>query len=124
MDNANKMRKKVLIADDDPSICDAVSLILEEVGYEVNSIINGEEIYKMKQDFPEVVLLDIWMSGVDGRDICKYLKKGEATQHIPVIMISANRDTEKIAKEAGADDFLTKPFEMNDLLEKITKYVK
>jgi DNA-binding response OmpR family regulator len=119
-----KQRKKILIVDDDPSICDAVSMILEESGYDVESMVNGEAIYTMKKDFPDLFLLDIWMSGIDGRDICKYLKKQDVTKNIPIIMISANKDTEKFAKEAGADDFLTKPFEMSNLVEKITKYVK
>jgi CheY-like chemotaxis protein len=115
------MKKKVLIADDDPAILDALQLMLEDEGYDVRTSENGESIKQLK-DFPDVLLLDIWMSGIDGRDICKALKSSEETKHIPVIMISANRDTEQIAREAGADDFLTKPFEMDQLLEKVKKY--
>lgn len=116
-------KKKILIADDDPSICDAVVMIMEEAGFQASYELNGEKIMEMKNGFPDLFLLDIWMSGTDGRDICKHLKTQKATKHIPVIMISANKDTEKIAKEAGADDFLSKPFEMTELLAKVSKYV-
>jgi len=58
-----------------------------------------------------------------GRDICKQLKSQASTKHIPIIMISARQDTEKIAEEAGADDFVAKPFDIFKLLEKIEQYV-
>lgn len=116
--------KKILVADDDPAICDAVQFMLEEEGYTVSTTVNGETIYKMETDFPDLLLLDIWMSGQDGREICKYLKKKELTQNIPIIMVSASRDIEESAKEAGANDFLAKPFKMDDLLNKIAKYTQ
>jgi CheY-like chemotaxis protein len=119
----NKRKKKILVADDDPGILDALQIMLEDNDYDVAVTIDGQSIYKMEKDFPDLLLLDIWMSGLDGREICRYLKKSELTRSIPIIMISANRDTEKIAKEAGADDFLAKPFEMEILLKKIAKYI-
>jgi CheY-like chemotaxis protein len=64
------------------------------------------------------------MSGEDGRDICKKLKQDPLTKNIPVIMISASRDIKESAMEAGADDFLAKPFEMDDLLKKIEDLTK
>lgn len=116
-------KKKILVADDDPSILEAIQLILEDSGYEVVTTVNGETIYQMEKEYPDLLLLDIWMSGQDGSDICRFLKSRETTKDIPVIMISANKDTQAIAKEAGADDFITKPFEMDDLLEKVAQYV-
>jgi DNA-binding response OmpR family regulator len=117
--------KKIMIADDDPGIVDAVEMLLEFEGYEVISTVDGSTVLDMKDNLPDLLLLDIWMSGEDGRDICKRLKQGPLTKNIPVIMVSASRDIEESALEAGADDFLAKPFEMNDLLKKIedlTKY--
>jgi DNA-binding response OmpR family regulator len=64
------------------------------------------------------------MSGFDGRDICRELKQRKNTRGIPIIMISASRDIERSAYEAGADDFLAKPFEIDDLLGKIRKLLK
>ncbi len=123
MKDINNKKKKILVADDDSGILDALQIMLEDNEYAVTVTIDGQTIYKMERDFPDLILLDIWMSGLDGREICRYLKQSELTRSIPIIMISANRDTEKIAKEAGADDFLAKPFEMDELLKKIAKYI-
>lgn len=116
-------KKKVLIADDDIGILEAMQIMLEDAGYEVTTTVDGKSVLDMKGDLPDVLLLDIWMSGIDGTNICKYLKSQKRTKHIPIIMCSANRETQKLTKECGAEDFLTKPFEMNDLLAKVNKYV-
>jgi DNA-binding response OmpR family regulator len=113
--------KKIMIADDDPGIVDAVEIILDFEGYEVSSTVNGSTVLDMKTEFPDLLLLDIWMSGSDGRDICRELKQRMDTRAIPIIMISASRDIERSAYEAGADDFLAKPFEIDDLLGKIKR---
>ena len=120
----NNAKKTILVADDDPAICDALSFMLEEEGYRVLTTVNGGTIYKMEKEFPDLLLLDIWMSGQDGREICKYLKKKELTRDIPIIILSASRDIEKSADDAGADDFLAKPFQMEELLSKISKHLK
>ena len=110
-----------MIADDDPGIVDAVEIILDFEGYEVSSTVKGSTVFDMKTEFPDLLLLDIWMSGSDGRDICRELKQRTDTRSIPIIMISASRDIERSAYEAGADDFLAKPFEIDDLLGKIKR---
>ena len=115
------MKKKILIADDDPAIVESTTLILEEFGYEVLSTVDGATIYKMEKEYPDLLLLDIWMSGQDGRDICRYLKKDNITKHIPIIMISASQDIKKSATAAGADDFLAKTFDMDELIAKVKK---
>jgi CheY-like chemotaxis protein len=116
--------KRILLADDDPGILDAVGLLLELEGYEVTSIPNGATLLTMDNDLPDLVLLDIWMSGVDGRDICRQLKQQPRTEKIPVVLFSASRDIEHSAISAGADGFLAKPFEISDLLSKIKEYFK
>lgn len=113
--------KKIMIADDDPGIVDAIEMLLEFEGYAVTSTVDGADVLDLKDELPDLLLLDIWMSGEDGRDICKKLKQLDATKNIPVIMISASRDIKESALAAGADDFLAKPFEMNDLLDKIKR---
>ncbi|HWW39607.1 response regulator [Pedobacter sp.] len=117
-------QKKVMIADDDPGILDAVEAMLEFGGYEVSSTSNGATVLEMHDHLPDLLLLDIWMSGTDGRDVCKVLKKQEDTKNIPIIMISASTELERSAKEAGADDFLEKPFDMEVLLGKIAHFLK
>lgn len=116
--------KRVMIADDDKAIVDAVQAMLEFGGYEVSYTYDGATLLDLKENFPDLILLDIWMSGTDGRDVCKALKLKKLTRDIPVIMISASPDLENSAKEAGAEDFLEKPFDMDDLLEKIGVHLK
>jgi CheY-like chemotaxis protein len=108
-----------MIADDDPAILDSVGIMLEFEGYDVTTTVNGNTVLDMEKGFPDLLLLDIWMSGMDGRDICKQLKQNEKTRGIPIVMISASKDIERSAIEAGANGFLAKPFDINDLLRKI-----
>lgn len=118
-----KTKKKVLVADDNPAILDALTIMLEESGYAVETTLDGASTQDMKDDLPDLVLLDVWMSGVDGRDICRFLKSSPTTKHIPVIMVSATKNIEQIAKDCGADDFITKPFQMEHLLAIVAKYI-
>nr|WP_067056250.1 response regulator [Mucilaginibacter sp. L294] len=120
----SRIPKKIMIADDDPGIVDAVEMLLEFEGYTVTSTVDGSTVLDMKDELPDLLLLDIWMSGEDGRDICRQLKATQATKNIPVIMVSASRDIEQSAIDAGADDFLAKPFEMDELLAKIAKLTR
>ena len=110
-----------MIADDDPGILDSVSIMLEFEGYDVRTTLNGRTLFDMEKELPDLLLLDIWMSGMDGRDICQRLKQDEKTRGIPIVMISASKDIERSAIDAGADDFLAKPFDIDDLLGKIEK---
>jgi DNA-binding response OmpR family regulator len=115
--------QKIMLADDDLGIVDSLSLILQEFNYTVEVTTDGE---KLKGDLTDVglILLDLRMSGIDGKDLCLKLKKDPRTRTIPIIIVSANRDTEAIAAECGADDFLLKPFEMDELLGKVKRYIK
>lgn len=117
------MGKRILIADDDPGILDAIGIMLEFEGFEVKSTANVASLLSMESEFPDLLLLDIWMSGADGRDVCRHLKQKSSTSKIPIVLFSASRDIERSAMEAGADGFLAKPFEMDDLLAKIGTYI-
>ena len=116
------MIKRILVADDDPAIVESVKMLLEDEGYDVETTVNGGTVTDARVELPDVILLDIWMSGQDGRTICQTLKSGASTKDIPVIMISANRDARELARAAGADDFIAKPFDADFLLEKIAKF--
>lgn len=117
------MRKRILVADDDPGIGDMLHEMLSDAGYEVEIQVNGHAVQQMAEPLPDLLLLDIRMSGTNGQTICQHLKSQEATHRIPIILLSAHQDTQRLAREAGADDFLTKPFEMEDLLSLVAKYV-
>lgn len=117
------IKKKILVADDDPAILEVITLILEDAGYEVTPAANGETVENVHGVLPDLILLDIWMSGMDGRDVCRHLRAKKKTQHIPIIMISANKDAGSTALEAGANAFVAKPFDMSRLLSTVEKYV-
>lgn len=119
------MAKKILVVDDEESILDAVSLILGEEGYKVETTYKGGETFsKVSQFKPNLILLDVLMSGKDGRQICKALKADPEFKEIPVIMISAHPTAKRGAQECGANDFLAKPFNSKELLNTISKYIK
>ena len=114
---------KILIIDDDAAILDALQIMFELEGYDARGMINSKNLYKMKKDLPDLILLDIWLSGEDGREICKYLKSNPVTSKIPVILISASNEVENSARSAGADDFICKPFEVDALLKKVKNFL-
>ena len=116
----NKL-KTIMVVDDDRAILDSVCIMLEFEGYQVYCTPDGGEVLKLENNLPDLLLLDIWMSGMDGREICKQLKQNDATHHMPVVLISASQDIAQSALAAGANDFLAKPFDIDDLLGKIEK---
>lgn len=115
--------KRILVADDDPGIVDAMQILLQDEGYEVITTMDGEKVQEMYDQKPDLVFLDIWMSGINGSTICQKLKANSLTSSVPIIMFSANRDTQQIAIQCGANDFLSKPFEINDLMNIVKKYL-
>ena len=117
------MRKRILIVDDDAAIGEVLQLMLEDVGYVVEIQVDRQIAQQMAEPFPDLLLLDIQLSGSDGQAICQHLKSQPATRHIPIILLSAHRDTQRMARESGADDFLAKPFQMEDLLALVATYL-
>ncbi|MDB5223587.1 MAG: response regulator receiver protein [Chitinophagaceae bacterium] len=114
--------KKILVADDDPGIVDAMQILLEDEGYNVITTMDGGNIIRMYEQKPDLVFLDIWMSGINGSTICEKLKADPQTSDVPIILFSANRDTAEIAMQCGADGFLSKPFEIKELIAIVRKY--
>jgi DNA-binding response OmpR family regulator len=117
-------QKKILVVDDEPDILEFLQVILEEEGYLVAITDKGEYVEKLHDGgLPDLILLDVLLSGKDGRDIVKQLKRQDETKHIPVIMFSAHPNAEETARACGADDFLAKPFEIDVLLTRIANYL-
>lgn len=111
--------KKIFIADDDPDILEILSLMLKMAGYEIHASSNANDIFTYRNNLPDLILLDIWMAGIDGRETCRRLKENELTKNIPVVFLSANAGINEITKEYQARDFIAKPFEMEHLLDKV-----
>jgi DNA-binding response OmpR family regulator len=114
---------KILIAEDDADILASMQMILEMEGFEVVTASDSKTLKNIHKVKPDLMLLDIWMSGVDGRTICRALKADKTTKRVPVVLVSASKDIEKSAKDSGADGFLAKPFEMDDLLKTVKKFL-
>jgi len=117
-------QKKILVIDDEPDILEFLQIIFEESGFLVQTTEKSDYLEKLKNDMlPDLVLLDMLLSGKDGREIVKQMKSHERTKHIPVIMFSAHPSAEKTALAAGADDFVEKPFDIETILEKVQRLI-
>jgi DNA-binding response OmpR family regulator len=115
-----KTSSKILIIDDDPDIRTVMEILLRKSGYEVATASNREEaLEKLEQTRPSMVLLDVLLSGSDGRDLCREIKDGETTKDIRVIMFSAHPGAADNIASYGADDFIPKPFNADALLERV-----
>ena len=112
---------KVLMVDDDKDLLEVTAALLARKGFEVETNLNWENGFeKIKEFKPQVILLDVFLSGIDGLDICKQLKASPFTSNIPILILSGYpRIAESVIYEYGADDFIAKPFEVNDLVVKM-----
>jgi DNA-binding response OmpR family regulator len=120
-------RKKVLVVDDDPGMRDVLGGILEIEGVEVYSATDGKDaIQKTLTEKPDLILLDVSMPKLNGLTFCKAIRAGTETRNIPIIIISALTAKGRIEEcmEAGADDFLGKPFPMEELLIRVRAMFK
>lgn len=118
------IQKTILIADDNQGIVLSLSMVLRYGGYLVKTLMDGNEVKKIDMPLPDLILLDIRLGDVNGLEVCQFLKKKYETKHIPIIMISASPDSEKKAFDAGADDFIEKPYSMPTMLNTIAKHLK
>jgi CheY-like chemotaxis protein len=109
--------KKVMIIEDDPAILDVLGLVFTRAGYQVSQHENGNFILQNTYNIPDLYIIDRQLSGVDGLDICKHIKDGAPTRHLPVIILSATPYLQKQARDAGANAFVEKPFSNTDLLQ-------
>lgn len=116
--------KKIFIIEDDESVQQIMKLIFQKSGYEIEFSADGQAVYVERQQWPDLFLLDKHLLGNDGLEICRYLKSKNETKNIPVIMLSATPGIEPLAKEAGADDFMEKPFNSSRLIDKVQAYLK
>ncbi len=119
-------RKRILICDDDPVILRLLEVNLELEGYAVLTAHHGEEAFEIAtRELPDLVILDIMMPRLDGYQTCQKLKAEPSTERIPVVFLSAKAqqsDIEK-GKSFGVSEYLTKPFDPNDLLDVVERLV-
>ncbi len=115
--------KKVLIVDDDSTLLEAIQIAIEMDGNHAYVVSDGCKVLESaKATKPDLILLDVLLSGYDGRDIAKQLKEDPEVKNIPLVMLSASTSIEDIVAEVGADGFLAKPFEIEELWAIVTEF--
>ena len=117
------MGKKILVVDDEPDLLKVTLLRLKKTGYEVFGGADGREALDLaRQIIPDLIILDVYLPVINGDDVAKILKKDDELKHIPIILISATtRTLDGRARESGADGYLTKPFEPEELIGMVKK---
>ena len=111
--------KKILVVDDDVNICELLRLYLEKDGFDVVVANDGEDALKCAQvNNPDLILLDIMLPALDGWQVCREIRK---TSNVPIIMLTAKGETfdKVLGLELGADDYVTKPFSVRELMARI-----
>ncbi|WP_294205430.1 response regulator [uncultured Chryseobacterium sp.] len=117
--------KKIMVCDDDQGVLDVIEMMLDSSGYTAFTEINSTNlISEIKKNQPDLVLLDLWMPVLSGDQVVRAIRADQNISHLPVIILSASRDGDDIAMEAGADAFLSKPFDMDELIDTIEDLLK
>lgn len=120
----DKLAKRIFVIDDDESIVEALVYCLEDEGYSVKAVRKAENIVKTISEFaPNLVLLDLFLSGQDGKQIATLLKKDRSTQNIPIVMFSAHPSGEQEARGLGIAGYIAKPFDTAELFRVIKTHI-
>jgi DNA-binding response OmpR family regulator len=120
-------QKKILVVDDEVDLVETIRFPLEAEGFNVLVAYNGEDaLNQARTENPDLILLDIMLPKLDGYKVCRLLKFDERYRNIPIIMLTARvQEKDKIiGMETGANEYITKPFDMDELLEKVKEYLK
>ncbi len=116
---------KILVVDDDQDILSVMKILLTMKGFTVEVTQRGELTFDKIESFkPDLVILDVLISGVDGRTICKEIKSNEEMKDLPVLMLSAHPGAASTIADYGADGFISKPFEIDFLINKIREQLE
>lgn len=118
--------KRILIVDDEPDLVETLRFPLEMEGYQVLVAENGEMgLTLARKERPDLIILDLMLPKLDGYKVCRLLKFDERFKKIPVLMVTAKTQEKDrlLGKETGADEYITKPFDIEQLLEKVKAYL-
>jgi DNA-binding response OmpR family regulator len=119
-------QKKILVVDDEVDLVETIRFPLEMEGFNVLISYNGEDaLNQARKEKPDLILLDLMLPKLDGYKVCRLLKFDERYKHIPILMLTAKtQEKDKLlGKETGADEYITKPFDIDELMEKVKSYL-
>lgn len=117
------MDKRIIICDDDEGILESTALVLDNAGYEVTKLQDSTKLLdKAKEIKPALIILDLWMPLLSGEEAALLLQKDKSTKDIPIIILSAHKNTQQISENIGAIDSISKPFDIDELENKVKKY--
>ncbi len=115
-----------MVVDDEVDLVKTIQFALEAEGYQVLVSYNGEDaLNQSRKENPDLILLDLMLPKLDGYKVCRLLKFDEQYKHIPIVMLTAKTQQKDrlLGMETGADEYITKPFDMGELMEKIKAYL-
>ncbi len=115
----------ILVVEDDPQVARLISLVLQRNGHEAQVVADGQSaLDSARTKKPAMIFADLTIKGMGGEALCSALKSQAETKDIPYIVVSGDRDVAEKAKECGADDYMGKPFEFDDLIRLVKKYAR
>lgn len=119
-----EVSKVIIVVDDDPAIQDALRIMLERKGYRIITFSSGHPLLAGDHELPQLFIIDKQLPGVDGLDLCRYLKAQDRTKDLPVLILSASPQVGPQAIAAGATAFLEKPFRMQELRDLVERLLQ
>ncbi|MES2828685.1 MAG: response regulator [Bacteroidota bacterium] len=118
------MKKCIYVVEDNPCIREIIEYMLTEDLYDVKACANTNSFWReMDNGLPDMVILDVMLPDGNGLDICNALKQNSKTYNIPVMMMSANNHINAVKAKCRAEDFINKPFDLNDFASRVERYV-
>jgi len=115
----------ILVVEDDPQVARLISLVLQRNGYESDVVSDGQSaLDRARAKKPIMIFADLTIKGMGGETLCSTLKSLPETQSIPYVIVSGDRDIAEKARTCGADDYMGKPFEFEDLIRLVNKYAR
>ncbi|QQL50005.1 response regulator transcription factor [Mucilaginibacter ginkgonis] len=119
------MPNKILIVDDETDICDVLDIVLKEEGFQTSILTSGKPVYSsVLEDTPDLIIMDIRLGDMDGRDICRKIKESREIAKTPIILISASDNmSDKLDGPGAPDDFVAKPFDIEMLVQTVNRHL-
>ncbi|HEX8410890.1 MAG TPA: response regulator [Thermoanaerobaculia bacterium] len=115
----------ILVVEDDPQVARLISLVLQRSGHESHVVADGQTaLESARQKKPMMIFADLTIKGMGGEALCSALKSHAETKDIPYVVVSGDRDVAEKARQCGADDYMGKPFEFEDLIRLVNKYAR